>query len=549
MISPLKIVGGPHAGDTATGETFARMLIARLQALDWDLEHAQNSLKGNAEPGREESTTTANATPAQPTGIAAGIFGPSTAAGISAQLFEPTALDVKVAGVDVGGVVPWLQRWVVSDRILTLTVSFQEDRVIVAGNLDALGKRQVKPLYIEIKNPKPSSIIEEAAHALLQRRWAITEPRLDRLNLEDFKNLVGSITQVADTNDRVLKFKVSATSEYASVLSKLDALALKMATWGQLAYFTATVAESAQNCERALYWYNHLKELKQPDKAPITDEMITERIEAVKKACARIKPAIEQSALEKMKADVAYATKVLNQIFGTSLSDPEIEFLPNDELTAYWDGAKIHIPPVVKDIPDIVVHEAAWAFVQDAWKDFKYQGETGAIAQSYTDVLTTVVKQKRLNQTATDADWEIAPGAINWLTRKARTAPTEDREPLRSLKAPGTAYDDPVVGKDPQVAHIRDLKNIAEDNGGVHTNSGIPNKAFYETATRLSSTDKAIGIWVATLRKLNPSINFRGFATVLHKTAIELYGKDSQEAKHVQEAWRTVGIVIGEPAI
>jgi len=48
---------------------------------------------------------------------------------------------------------PVLQRWVVSDRILTLTVAFQDDRVIVAGNLDALGKRQVKPLYIEIRNP------------------------------------------------------------------------------------------------------------------------------------------------------------------------------------------------------------------------------------------------------------------------------------------------------------------------------------------------------------------------------------------------------------
>jgi len=44
-----------------------------------------------------------------------------------------------------------------------------------------------------------------------------------------------------------------------------------------------------------------------------------ERIKVVTVAIAKMKPAVEQSALEKMKADVAYATKMLNQIFGTSL--------------------------------------------------------------------------------------------------------------------------------------------------------------------------------------------------------------------------------------
>jgi Zn-dependent metalloprotease len=274
-----------------------------------------------------------------------------------------------------------------------------------------------------------------------------------------------------------------------------------------------------------------------------------ERIAAVTTLIAKTKPAIEQSALEKMRADVAYATKLLNQIFGTSLPDPAITLLSNDELNAYWDGKKINIPPAVKDIPDIVVHEAAWPFVEATWKGFKYQGETGAIVQSYTDVLATVVKQKRLNQTAADADWEIAPGAIAWLTRKGGTAATADRTPLRSLKNPGTAYDDPVLGKDPQVAHIRDLRNITEDNGGVHINSGIPNKAFYETATRLGNTDKAIGIWAPTLRKLNPSTNLRAFAGASHKTAVEQYGKDSQEANQVREAWQSVGIVIAGAGI
>ena len=53
---------------------------------------------------------------------------------------------------------------------------------------------------------------------------------------------------------------------------------------------------------------------------------------------------------------------------------------------------------------------------------------------------------------------------------------------LRSMKAPGTAYDDPVLGKDPQPAAMAGYVQTSTDNGGVHINSGIPNHAFYLAA-------------------------------------------------------------------
>ena len=53
------------------------------------------------------------------------------------------------------------------------------------------------------------------------------------------------------------------------------------------------------------------------------------------------------------------------------------------------------------------------------------------------------------------------------------------------MKAPGTAYDDAVLGKDPQPAHMDDYVHTTDDNGGVHINSGIPNHAFYLAATEL----------------------------------------------------------------
>ncbi len=53
------------------------------------------------------------------------------------------------------------------------------------------------------------------------------------------------------------------------------------------------------------------------------------------------------------------------------------------------------------------------------------------------------------------------------------------------MSEPGSAYDDPILGKDPQPAHMDQYIQTREDNGGVHLNSGIPNHAFYLAAKAL----------------------------------------------------------------
>ena len=86
------------------------------------------------------------------------------------------------------------------------------------------------------------------------------------------------------------------------------------------------------------------------------------------------------------------------------------------------------------------------------------------------------------------------------------------------MKAPGTAFDDPVLGKDDQPATMADYVQPRSDNGGVHTNSGIPNSAFYLAATYLGgfAWEKPGLIWYAALRdpKIAPDCGFRSFAGV-----------------------------------
>jgi Zn-dependent metalloprotease len=137
------------------------------------------------------------------------------------------------------------------------------------------------------------------------------------------------------------------------------------------------------------------------------------------------------------------------------------------------------------------------------------------------------------------ADWLIGAGL---LAKKVKGVA------LRSMKAPGTAYDDPTLGKDPQPSDMKHYVKTFDDNGGVHTNSGIPNHAFYLAATKIGgyAWEKAGHIWYDTLRdsKLRPNASFARFAQLTVDNATRLYGNTSPEHAAVGEAWAEVGIKV-----
>ncbi|MBD1821472.1 M4 family metallopeptidase [Cyanobacteria bacterium FACHB-DQ100] len=184
---------------------------------------------------------------------------------------------------------------------------------------------------------------------------------------------------------------------------------------------------------------------------------------------------------------------------------------------------------------DVIGHELTHGVTQSE-AALIYRGQSGALNESFSDVFGSLIKQRVLNQTADQADWLIGEGL---LTSKVNGVA------LRSMKAPGTAYDDPVLGKDPQPGDMSKIYTGRADNGGVHINSGIPNRAFYLTATAIGgyAWEKAGKIWyIALTERLRPSSNFRSAARVTSTIAAELYGANSTEQKAVQNAWKTVGV-------
>ena len=183
---------------------------------------------------------------------------------------------------------------------------------------------------------------------------------------------------------------------------------------------------------------------------------------------------------------------------------------------------------------DVIGHELTHGVTEhDA--GLVYQGQSGALNESVSDVFGSLVKQFVLGQTADQADWLIGVGLFT---------PQVQGVALRSMSAPGTAYDDDVLGADPQPAHMRDYVETADDNGGVHTNSGIPNHAFYLAAAALGGKawEVAGQIWYDALRAdtLTSDADFAAFAAVTLATAGSRFG--APEVRAVREGWAGVGV-------
>jgi Zn-dependent metalloprotease len=180
---------------------------------------------------------------------------------------------------------------------------------------------------------------------------------------------------------------------------------------------------------------------------------------------------------------------------------------------------------------DVIAHELTHGVTQYTVPGggLVYDGQSGALNESVSDVFGSVVKQWHLKQTAKKADWLIGAGIMTPAVGKA----------LRSMADPGnTAL---TWSGDDQPGTMGGYV----EGGDVHTNSGIPNHAFYLAAIKLGghSWDKAGPIWYQALSLLHPDATFADAAQATVKAAELRHGVGSAEAAAVQGAWHEVGVV------
>jgi Zn-dependent metalloprotease len=221
--------------------------------------------------------------------------------------------------------------------------------------------------------------------------------------------------------------------------------------------------------------------------------------------------------------------------------DATVHFGENYD-NAFWNGEQMVFGDGDNEIfldftipVDVIGHELTHGVTQYT-ANLTYFGQPGALNESLSDVFGSLIKQYALGQTAAEADWLIGAGLL---------APRVTGVALRSMKAPGTAYDDDVLGKDPQPATMDDYVRTGRDNGGVHINSGIPNHAFYLVATELGghAWERAGLIWydVLTGGELKEDASFAEFAALTAAAAKARYGEGA-ESQAVLKAWEQVKV-------
>jgi Zn-dependent metalloprotease len=250
-------------------------------------------------------------------------------------------------------------------------------------------------------------------------------------------------------------------------------------------------------------------------------------------------------AYDSLGATFAFYLRTLSRssVDGAGLPlDASVHFRRNYD-NAFWDGEQMvfgdgdgHIFGDFTQSPDVIGHELTHGVVQYT-ANLAYTGQSGALNEHLADVFGSLVEQYAKGETAEEA---------NWLIGEELLRPGVKGIALRSMKAPGTAYDDDELGKDPQPAHMDDFVQTFADNGGVHINSGIPNHAFYLVATQLGghAWDRPGHIWYDVLSggALAEDADFTSFAR-LTVDATDAYGARERDAVH--QAWDAVGVPVG----
>ncbi len=184
--------------------------------------------------------------------------------------------------------------------------------------------------------------------------------------------------------------------------------------------------------------------------------------------------------------------------------------------------------------------------ITDATSNLEYQGESGALNESFSDIFGINVKKYVKGN---DASWEIGEG-VCLIEHNMR----DMAFPKKSGDGSSMACPDTYQGE-----YWKDVSNPSQKNdmGGVHTNSGVQNKWYYLLTDGNSGTNdkgfsydvtgigikKAEQIAYLTLTEYATSkAQYADIRLCSHQAAKQLYGDESVEAKTVLDAWDAVGV-------
>lgn len=193
----------------------------------------------------------------------------------------------------------------------------------------------------------------------------------------------------------------------------------------------------------------------------------------------------------------------------------------NGQFMSYGEG-NTEFKPLAGGL-DVAGHELTHG-VNNHAANLKYESQSGALSEHMSDVFGCAIDP------------------TNWLIGETVALPGAFAGgALRSLADPHNGANPGEPGYQPRV--MAEFVNTSQDNGGVHTNSGIPNWAHYKFAQAMGRAH-AEQIWYRAFTVyLTSSSQFIDLRLAIIQSATDLYGASSQDVTAAKAAFDAVGIL------
>lgn len=230
-----------------------------------------------------------------------------------------------------------------------------------------------------------------------------------------------------------------------------------------------------------------------------------------------------------------------NSIDGEGMSIISVAHVGYNDNNAVWDGSAIYYGDgdgskftyFSGDI-DVVGHEITHGVTQYNG-DLYYHNQSGALDESVSDVFGVLIETYNKYNVKNAGIWQF--NAADWVVGDEICTPDIPGDAARSLANP-TLYGQP----DNMDDYYNTPDDADNDNGGIHTNSGIPNKAAYLIAEAIGMA-KTAKIYYGAYNYFNYTIDFTGAANAIMRAATDLYGASSTEVNAVKTAFTAVKVL------
>jgi hypothetical protein len=296
VIDPLSVITDNGRGSEELGMALAQMLQADLESRASEFQNAQQELALTSSPNAE--VTAATSAVARPVDVVGNVRGwtPDVPLKIfllkplNTSLLQPVNMKLSVGGMEVGGILPWLQRQISSRRTLHFTLYSHGNDTEVFGSIAAL--RISGPgirLLVKGEDDKPPSlrvIVDRLAYEIFRRKLASeAKTRVNLLQPEEFVILASVIVKAGAANQLSVGGR-PVKDEFVAILPTVAALCEQVPRWPELQYFAGWIADKSSDPSTATKYYQRVLDQSDRTRNPDLVNYLTAHIAELNHAVA-----------------------------------------------------------------------------------------------------------------------------------------------------------------------------------------------------------------------------------------------------------------------